>query len=169
MCWIQWRGLERAMQRHKTIAKLPITRIVHEKWSTEEAISYWYKELDGRCLRCKLTMETHDPVYQCRSENAKKTMENALSSLRERLKKCRTVPMITELLIMILKEYRVGYETRPTITAYYSDQIKSLAMSIYQKATKTRTQMFGQRTHEPRVGIISKCVHQQQQPDCIQH
>ena len=41
--------------------------------------------------------------------------------------------MITELLVLLLKEYRMGYEMRPTYTAYYSDQIQSLARSVYQK------------------------------------
>ena len=133
MNWIQWRGLERAMQRLKTIAKIPISRIIHEKWSTESTIAEWYTECSGICLRCQLQQETHDHVYQCRSTNAKATMEKALKNFRASMKKCATVPMITELLVRIMKEYRKGYEICPTFTAYYSDQIKSLARSVYQK------------------------------------
>ena len=133
MNWIQWRGLERAMQRLKTIAKIPISRIIHEKWSTESTIAEWHTECSGICLRCQLQQETHDHVYQCRSTNAKATMEKALKNFRASMKKCATVPMITELLVRIMKEYRMGYEICPTFTAYYSDQIKSLARSVYQK------------------------------------
>ena len=92
---IQWRGLEQAMQKLKTIGKIPVTKIIHEKWSTEKEIAKWYQECSRTCLRCKLTQETHDHVYQCRSDQAKSTMENSLSTLRSRLKKYNTVPMIT--------------------------------------------------------------------------
>ena len=80
--WIQWRGLGRAMQRLKTIEKIPVTKIIHEKWSTENEIAKWYQECSGTCIRCNLTQETYDHVYQCRSDQAKSTMENSLSILR---------------------------------------------------------------------------------------
>lgn len=128
------------MQRLKTIEKIPVTKIIHEKWSTENEIAKWYQECSGTCLRCNLTQETYDHIYQCRSDQAKSTMENSLSTLHTRLKKHNTVPMITELLVLFLKEYIMGYEMRPPFTAYYRDQIQSLARSVYQK----------QRQHGPR-------------------
>ena len=84
-------------------------------------------------LRAIPSRLTPNNLYQCRSDQAKSTMENSLSTLRTRLKKHKTVPMITELLVLLLKEYRMGYEMRPTFTAYCSDQIQSLARSVYQK------------------------------------
>lgn len=37
--WIQWRGLERAMKRLKTVYKIPVMKIIYDKWFTEATIS----------------------------------------------------------------------------------------------------------------------------------
>ena len=121
------------MDRKKGVEKIPIFRIIHEQWSTEEMIASWYEAHEGICLRCRLTIETVDHIYQCRSEQARQVMETAIQMLRRKLTKCKTVPMITDLIVSILKEHRQRYQIQPTINAYYSDQIKRMAKLVYQK------------------------------------
>ena len=130
--WIQCKGLERATNRLKTIHKIPATKIIYDKWSTEGAIAEWYEAHEGKCLRCKLG-ETQDHIYQCRSENVKLSYEEAIKTFRAALKRAKTVPMIADLLVQILNEYRLGYDSPPMISAYYSDQTKQLARLVYHK------------------------------------
>ena len=133
LSWIQWKGLERAMNRLKTIHKIPATKIIYEKWSTEEMVAGWYEAHEGVCLRCRLEQETQDHIYQCRSDNAKSVHAEAVLLIRKALKRAKTVPMIADLLVLILKEYRMGYESPPAISAYYSDQTKQMALLVYNK------------------------------------
>ena len=131
--WIQWRGLERAMRRLKTVKKAPVMRIIHSKWSTAESILEWYDEHQATYLRCKLTVETCNHIFQCKSENGKKVYEQAAKTLRTTLTSAKTVPMITNYILHILKEQRMGYSIPFKITDFYSDQIKSFAHKIYKK------------------------------------
>ena len=130
---IQWRGFERAMKRLPTVKKLTPMRIVHNKWSTEGIIAGWYDEHEGICLRCRLQTETQDHVYQCKSQNGRSTYEKAIKDLRKALTKAKTVPLIVEYLVAILKEHRMGYETCLQDTAFYSDETKRLARKVYHK------------------------------------
>ena len=131
--WIQWRGLERAMRRLKSVKKAPMMRIIHSKWSTAEAIADWYDEQRATCLRCKIAVETRDHVYQCKSEHGRKEYEKACQQLRTSLTKAKTIPMIMNYLLHILKEQRVGYDLAFKINDFYSDQIKEFAHKIYKK------------------------------------
>ena len=59
--------------------------------------------------------------------------EEAIKTFRAALKRAKTVPMITDLLVQILKEHRLGYDSPPVISAYNSDQTKQLARLVYHK------------------------------------
>ena len=114
-------------------------KIIYNKWSTEATISDWYEAQEGNCLRCQLERESQTHVYQCRSENGKSTHLAAIKSFRNDMQRAKTIPMITDLLVSIIKENRMGYEQAPIISAYYSDQIKSIAKSVYDKQRKIGT------------------------------
>ena len=94
--WIQWRGLERAMKRLKTVYKIPVMKIIYNKWSTEATISDWYEAQEGNCLRCQLESESQTHVYQCLSENGKSTHLEAIKSFRNDMQRAKTIPMITD-------------------------------------------------------------------------
>lgn len=69
--WVQWRGLERAMNRHKSLAKIPIVKKFHDKLATLEQIASWHSGMQPTCLRCKASDENQYHDYQCKSQHAR--------------------------------------------------------------------------------------------------
>ena len=69
--WVQWRGIERAMNRKNPQKKIPITKMFHDKLATSEQIASWYSGMQPTCLRCRATDETQHHLYQCKSQHAR--------------------------------------------------------------------------------------------------
>ena len=109
MPWIQWRGYDSAMRRYPITNNIPITKLIHQKWCTGEKLSEWYDNMGSLCLRCRLETETIDHTFQCRSTSAKTVHLNAITKLREDLKRAQTIPLVADHIVNVVKEHRVKY------------------------------------------------------------
>ena len=152
MPWIQWRGMERAMKRYPITNKIPITKLIHQKWCTEEKISEWYDNMGSTCLRCRLQTETIDHIFQCRSQNAKKIHLDAVTVLRKDLQRAKTVPLVADHLVNVVKEHRLQYHTKINGSGFYSDQIKSMVAKVEDR----QRQLYVQRLHHYQMGGTAK-------------
>ena len=133
MQWIQWRGYERAMRRYPITNKIPITKLIHQKWCTKEKLSEWNDNMGSTCLRCQLEIETIDHIFQCRSTDAKTVHLNALTKLREDLKRAQTIPLVADHIVNVLKEHRLQYHVEVRGNGFYSDQIQEMAKKVESK------------------------------------
>ena len=127
LSWIQWRGFERAMKRFKTVARLPVVKIVYGMWCTAETVSEWYEEQSDTCLRCKNTTEIFEHVFQCRHTQARSTFTNAINAVRKRLRRCQTAPVVVSYVVNTLHEQRLGYDRRPDNYLLLNPQLRENA------------------------------------------
>ena len=121
------------MDRKKSTAKIPISKIFHDKLATSEQIASWYSGIQPTCLRCRATGETQHHLYQCRSQHARLAFDKALREVKGELRKIHTAPIVITQLAGLLEEYRKGHKPPMQSYPFQSEQIRRLARKVYDK------------------------------------
>ena len=136
---IHWRAFEWAYKRLSVVARLPIFKLIHNKWSPAMEIAKFDPEKDPICQRCGLHPETFRHIFQCPSNHALNSHKTAISKLRKTLQKQDTTPIITEAIIQLLAHSRKGYCDLNLRNVIATDEMREL----------TRNTM----THQLSIGI----------------
>ena len=106
---VHWRAFEWAYKRLSLVSRLPIFKLIHDKWTPAMAIAKFDADKNPQCVCCNLHVETFKHIFQCSSKLALNIHKTSVVKLRKTLQKCDTAPVITEAISQLLEQARKGY------------------------------------------------------------
>ena len=130
---VHWKAIERAYNRLTLLERLPIFKLIHNKWPTNMTIASWDAEKDPICDRCGTQEETALHIFQCRSKHAQEKHKNGIKVLEETLRKINTAPVAIRTIISLVQSARKGYFNLNFNNILDDDDTKQLATKICEK------------------------------------
>ena len=130
---INWRAIEWAYKKHSVAARLPIFKLLHNKWTPAMTIAKYDPEKNPQCIRCDLHVETFLHIFQCPSTQADVTHKTAMKVLRSKLRRNNTAPIITEAIAQLIGYARKGYYDERLTQVLANDDMKNLARDIIEQ------------------------------------
>lgn len=130
---IHWRSIEWAYKKHSVAARLPIFKLIHDKWMPAMKIAKFDPEKNPHCIRCNLHVETFLHIYQCPSAQANATHKSAIQTLKAKLRRNNTAPIITESIVQLIGYARKGYYDERLTQVLADDDLKNLARTIIEQ------------------------------------
>ena len=124
---IHWRAIEWAYKKYSVAARLPIFKLLHNKWMPAMSIAKFDPDKSPQCIRCDLQVETFLHIFQCSSIHAREVHTNALNTLKSSLRRNNTAPIITEAITQVIGYARKGYYDERLKQVMASDEMKTLA------------------------------------------
>ena len=95
-------------------------------------IASWNSEQSPLCSRCVDREETPLHIFQCSSRNAHQQHTKSMKTLRQKLRKLNTAPVILEAFTSIIESNRKGYDVPPKFSRLVNDEMKNLVRKVIQ-------------------------------------
>ena len=113
---VHWRAFEWAYKSLSLVSRLPIFKLIHDKWTPPMAITKFDADKNPQCVRCSLHVEILMHIFQCPSKLALDSHKTSSIKLRKTLQKCDTAPVITEAISQLLEQARLATDEMKELT-----------------------------------------------------
>lgn len=136
--------------------KLSLFKLIHNNWPTNTKIASWDPEKSPVCSRCVDREETLQHTFQCTSSNAHQQHKKSIKTLRQKLRKLNTAPVLLEVFTSIIESNRRGYDVTPNFSSSTKLKYEGPSQGDNQRAEITRIRWILEMIFVSSVGCSAK-------------